>query len=680
MKWNASSERQDRSADAGRIAARIPNDFTVPGFSGADVQVRAQRDEKPPRAPGVSVIADNTEHGLAEEKFRLAVEACPNGMVMIDGANNMVMVNTEIEQQFGYMREELIGQTIDMLVPARLRNHEVRYREAFNRRQEARAIGVDRNLFGLRKDGSEFPIEVGLTPIRSANGPLVLGVIVDASERKRIERLKDEFVSTVSHELRTPMTSISGSLGLLIAQWRGTLPEPAERLLVIAHKNSQRLVRLINDILDIEKMESGQVEFRLSKVEVLPLAEQVIDDNRGFAEEYSVRMRLDPASVNCQVNADPDRLAQVLTNLLSNAIKFSPPNEEVLVAIRKDGETIQISVQDHGCGVPADFRPQLFEKFAQADATNSRQKGGTGLGLSIVKQIVDRLGGRVSVNDAGADGTIFCVELPVWKRVADQDVDCSADKGAARVLLCEDDRETAIVMRQSLQRAGFAVDCAFTTAATAALVEQTSYAAFIVDLQFPDGDGIGLILHLRGQQQYRDTPIVVVSGNPSHGRDDTRSSTLNVLGWLSKPVDFERLVQFLSKSIAPALTKRPQILHVDDDRGMRTAVTQALYQIADVISAGSIAAAHEALASNDIDLAVIDIAIEKGSGLDLLPDLRNSFGKVIPVIIFSANGSGLNHDEQIHSAFEPHQSLDKLVASVRDRLALLLTRTAKEGP
>jgi signal transduction histidine kinase len=171
---------------------------------------------------------------------------------------------------------------------------------------------------------------------------LVLGVIIDISQRKHVERLKDELVSTVSHELRTPLTSISGSLGLLVSQWSSGLPERTFRLLEIALKNSERLVRLIDDILDVEKIESGCVIFNLIRVDLRDVAKQAIDDNRGFAEGFGVHVLLDAASVEAKVQADPDRLAQVITNLLSNAIKFSLPGSEVLITVEKNGDAFRI--------------------------------------------------------------------------------------------------------------------------------------------------------------------------------------------------------------------------------------------------------------------------------------------------------------------------------------------------
>jgi signal transduction histidine kinase len=235
-----------------------------------------------------------------------------------------------------------------------------------------------------------------------------------AVERKRLDRLKDEFVSTVSHELRTPLTSIFASLGLLIGQAGGNLPDPMGRLLAIAHKNSERLVRIINDILDIEKMQSGRAVFNFGRVDVRSLVEQAIEGNRALAEGYGVRIRLEGAQAVSDVRADPDRLTQVVTNLLSNALKFSSVQDEVVVSIEQAVNAVRISVRDHGVGISVDFRPHIFERFAQADATNTRQKGGTGLGLSIVKQIVDRLGGETGFTDAPGGGTVFHVELPCW--------------------------------------------------------------------------------------------------------------------------------------------------------------------------------------------------------------------------------------------------------------------------
>jgi signal transduction histidine kinase len=373
-----------------------------------------------------------------------------------------------------------------------------------------------------------------------------------AIARKRLERLKDEFVASVSHELRTPLTSISASLSLLMNSAAGHLPEPAARLLAIAQRNSQRLVRLVNDILDIGKMESGQVVFDFKRVESRSLVEQAIEDNRGFAESYGVRIRLEDASAVGVVRADPDRLTQVVTNLLSNAIKFSPTDSEVAVAVEEGADVVRISVRDHGPGIPVDFKPHVFERFAQADAPDAQQKSGTGLGLSIVKQIVDRLGGEVGFADAPGGGTIFHIALPHWKHVACMGIDIDAQRGAQHILLCDDDPVIALALRQQLREVGYSLDFAYTAADAIRCAAATQYHAVLVDLGLPDGDGISLILKLRELPQYSDTPIVVVSANPSRGRDDTRSSRLNVLDWLNKPVDFDHLMRVLAKNKEPA--------------------------------------------------------------------------------------------------------------------------------
>jgi PAS domain S-box-containing protein len=491
----------------------------------------------------------------AQGMLRLAVESCPGGMVMSDAAGKIALVNREIERLFGYDREELIGKQVEVLVPERFRSRHASHRAEFAADPKPRPMGTGRDLVGLRKDGTEFPVEVGLTSVRTATGLVTLCVVVDVTERKRKEQLKDEFVSTVSHELRTPLTSISASLGLLVGERAGKLPQTAQRLLVIADTNCQRLIRLVNDILDIEKMEAGRLVFKLIRVDAASAVTQAINANRGFAKRYGVRIRFDAASAGGAVNADPDLLAQVITNLLSNAIKFSPAQGEVQVSVDRHDDEVRISVRDHGPGVPPHFKAHMFEKFAQADGTDSRRRGGTGLGLSIVKHIVEGLGGKVTFDNHPGGGALFSVILPAWDATAGRDTDAGAQPDAVRILLCEDDREAAAAMRKRLRPAGFATDFAFTTSAAIVSADATDYAAILVDLQLPDGDGISLILHLRSKESYRNTPIVVVSSDPHRGLNDMRSSKLEVLGWLNKPVDFEHLVRVLNGSIRSGLDK-----------------------------------------------------------------------------------------------------------------------------
>jgi DNA-binding response OmpR family regulator/two-component sensor histidine kinase len=497
-------------------------------------------------------------------------------------------------------------------------------------------------------------------------------VIVDISQRKHMERLKDEFVATVSHELRTPLTSISGSLGLLAGQWSDRLPESAARLVSIAHKNVQRLVRLINDILDIEKIESGRVVFNFVRIGLRQVAEQAIEDNRGFADEFGVSLRLDSASAEAEVSADPDRLVQVITNLLSNAIKFSSKGGEVLVSVEDRGTGRRIAVRDRGPGIPMEFRSHIFEKFAQADGTNSRRKGGTGLGLSIVKQIVERLGGRVGFEDAPGGGTAFHVELPSWDGSAGGEIDVDADASPPRLLLCDDDPAVAKVIRARLRAAGFAVDFAHTSDTAIMRAAATRYAAILVDLRLRDCDGIDLVLRIRAQPYHAETPIVGISGDPERGRSDVRSPGLNILQWFNKPIDFARLTRTLVAATSPQPRARPCILHVDDDRDVLALVAGALSPTVDVISADSAEDARRRLDSHQVDLVVLDIGLGEDSGLDLLPDLRDPAGNLLPVIIFSTHALDVRCDDQVNSTLSKmDSSLESLAEAVRERLAYL---------
>jgi PAS domain S-box-containing protein len=487
---------------------------------------------------GIAQITRDLSPGnSANETCRLAVEACPNGMLMTDDTGTIVLANAEIERLFGYHRDELIGRPIELLLPERMRDAHAQRRRPYSRRPDIRRLGLGRNLLGRRKDGNEVPVEIGLFPVRNGGDLMVLAVVVDIGERRRMDRLEDEFVSTVSHELRTPLTSIAGSLGLLIGGAAGTLPEPAARLIRIAQSNSQRLVRLINDILDIEKIESGQIPFNFTRLDARSLAEQVIEANRGFADGFRVRIRMKAGASAGEVYADADRLAQVITNLLSNAIKFSPPEAEVEVAIDEHDETVRITVRDHGNGIPKKFRSHIFEKFAQADSADARRKVGTGLGLSIVRQIVTRLGGTVGFDDAIGGGTVFYVDLPGWKQAAARELEGKGDAapdgdGRPRILHIDDDQDAREIVAETLNPTAHVV--------SVGSIEETRYMLLIqhfdlaiLDIGLGAVSGLDLLPDLRG----KDAPIPVIifsahspnlAGNPQIKANLNKSSSASL--------------------------------------------------------------------------------------------------------------------------------------------------------
>jgi signal transduction histidine kinase len=235
----------------------------------------------------------------------------------------------------------------------------------------------------------------------------------DLSERKKIEQLKNEFISTLSHELRTPLTSIRGALGLLAGGAAGEMPGPARSLLEIASKNCERLVRLINDMLDVEKIESGSMRFDAVVQPLLPLLEQAVAATTAFADQFQVSFDLRSEAGETYAAVDADRLLQVLVNLLSNASKFAPAGDVVEVRLRRLQAVARVSVIDHGVGIPTEFRSRIFQKFAQADATDSRQKGGTGLGLNISKAIVEKHRGTIDFISEPGVQTEFYVDLPL---------------------------------------------------------------------------------------------------------------------------------------------------------------------------------------------------------------------------------------------------------------------------
>lgn len=409
---------------------------------------RITRDSEGRAVRMFGVNFDITERKRADEQFRLAIDAAPTGMVMIDRSGAIVLANAQIETLFQYSRGELLGRQIEMLVPERFRVQHPEFRQGYFADPRARAMGVGKDLYGLRKDGSEVPIEIGLNPLQTSQGMFILSSIVDLSQRREIDRLRADFVSTVSHELRTPLTSISGSLGLLQSGALGPLSEKAAEMVQIAHKNSARLVRIINDILDIGRLEAGQLALQMISISLGPLLQQAVEANSSYAEKYGIHYLLDNGSADDVVLVDADRLMQVVTNLLSNAAKFSPSGADVHIRVQPGSTTIRVEVEDSGPGIPDDFRQRIFEKFAQADASAARRFEGTGLGLSIARRLIEAMGGSIGFSSVVGKGSIFYIEL---LRTAAPAGESATEATVPKILYVETDDDLGNLIRATLE-------------------------------------------------------------------------------------------------------------------------------------------------------------------------------------------------------------------------------------
>lgn len=368
----------------------------------------------------VAQIQDFSERVAAERALRerehylrTVLDNVLDAIVTIDERGRIETFNRAAEQLFGYRQAEVAGHNVSLLMPEPHHSSHDGYLARYRQSGEARLVGSTRELVGLRSDGEVFSIELAVSQISHQGQRRFIAVIRDISERKRIERMKNEFVSTVSHELRTPLTAIAGSLGLINGGALGEVPAAMRQMLGIAQDNSQRLNLLIDDLLDMDKLVAGKMPFDLQHQALLPLLEQALTQNQPYAQQHGVELRLLARASEARVEVDGQRLQQVLANLLSNAAKFSPAGAAVEVGVQARGAWVRVDVRDHGPGVPADFQSRLFAKFSQADASDTRQKGGTGLGLAISKELIERMGGRIGCDSVEGQGATFWFELPL---------------------------------------------------------------------------------------------------------------------------------------------------------------------------------------------------------------------------------------------------------------------------
>jgi PAS domain S-box-containing protein len=599
------------------------------------------------------------EEELIESQGRnkAVIDNVIDGIISIDVHGNVITFNPAAEEIFGYSRDEVVGNNVKMLMPEPYKREHDGYLYNYVATGKKKIIGIGREVEGQRKDGSTFPLELAVSEVQLSDRRLFIGITRDITERKKIEKMKSEFVSTVSHELRTPLTSIRGAISLVLGKGADNLSPKMLRMLETANRNSERLTFLINDILDLEKINAGELDFHMEAVDIALLAKRAIEENEGYAHSHNVGLEISVATdASSIVRADGQRLLQVFANLISNAVKFSPKNDVVRISVERNEDRIRVIVADNGPGIPEEFRARIFSRFAQADSSDTREKGGTGLGLTITQAIVEQQGGSIGFESEPGEGSTFFFELPAWD-VSVENVHHDSDM--PKVLVCEDDADVAYILVNLLEHEGLSGDIAATAQSARELLEANDYRLLILDLKLPDASGLDLVKELRAAEKTRKLPIIVVSGRALEGRRAFDGDALTVADWLQKPIDRERLAESVNNAIG--VNERPRILHVEDDLDV-VQVTQSLFEEdADFDYATTLSDAKNKLDSDVYDLVIIDMSLPDGSGLELLEKIKQD----CPVVLFSGSEvSGLG--EKVGAALTKSRTTnDELMQTVK---------------
>jgi PAS domain S-box-containing protein len=591
----------------------------------------------------------------AAQRNATILDSTIDAILILNPSGTIELINASATEMLGFGNTELerrdVGSIID-LAPGEGSFHK---RIGLTDGHLTRSFLSDRTV--RHRDGHEIAVDVAMGVMSLPSGDHVVVSFRDISERKRLDRMKDDLMSTVSHELRTPLTSVVGSLGLLRAGSGGTLAPHAARLVEIAENNSRRLIRLINDMLDIDRIESGQLKMLRDPIDLRQVIDQACTGSEGLAKGSGVDLECQKPDRPVMVTGDSDRLLQVISNLVSNAVRAAPQGSTVDITVGVDpkGHAL-VTIDDRGPGIPASFRSRIFGRFERASEHDGAT--GTGLGLAISREIVTRHDGRIWFEDREGGGTRFAFSLPHIGVIAEQDAQ------APRILICEQDDRLANALVAMVLKEGCAYDLVHSVAEARAILDRWNYAALIVDLHLPEEGGLALVrLAREGGRAFR-RPIIVVS--PKAPGDGEEIAPLDLIDWIDKPGDVERMAVALRTALQRTDARRPTILHLDDDRDLLDVVATALEPEVRIVTATDVRAAMAILQTTSPDAVILDIQLAEGSGLDLMPFLVDPDGLAIPTIIYSAQDTTSDVAHQVDAVLvKARGSIPDLKATVR---------------
>jgi PAS domain S-box-containing protein len=521
-----------------------------------------------------------------QEALTLAVESSPNGLVMLNAAGEIQFANRAVENLFGYRRSELLGNTMETLLPPRFRERHHHFRQAFSRSESKEMVG--RDLWGLRKDGVEIPLQVHVNRIETDIGTLILCTVIDIAERVKHERqlelakqaaeaanrAKSDFLARMSHEIRTPMNLITGMNVLLL---ESELTDKQRQHLEISHRNARRLLRLINGILDLSKVEAGKLTLESAPFDLHEVMRECAGIASSVMEQKGLQfeMSIEPGAWRYWVG-DAERLHQVILNLIGNSVKFTDKGKiemNVRGAYENGRIGLRFEVSDTGCGIPPDKAAIIFEAFQQADSAMNRRFEGTGLGLAIAKTLVEMMGGKIRAERKSEPGAkiVFTAFFPASdedavrerRSAATSTKVIKAAEAGTRVLLVEDNPENLILLQAYLNKFPLSLDFASNGVEAIEKRKQASYDLILMDIQMPIMDGYTATREIRAwetEHQASRVPIVALTAHALSGAS-TESMEAGCDGHVTKPVEQSELIEAIAK-----YAKRPQdqVVTIDD--------------------------------------------------------------------------------------------------------------------
>jgi len=577
----------------------------------------------------------------SDTRLRAMFNAMLSGMFVTDDRSKVVSVNPALCRMIGLPEDQIVGRSVGEFLalpsgPSAETLAQVR----------DRVIGRVTPYDMRRADGTFVPIEMCVTRFEIEGRQYHAASWTDGAERREIDRMKDEFVSVVSHELRTPLTSVRGALQLVLADPPDFKDEEQAPLLEIALNNCERLIRIINDILDVSKIEAGKIDLHRKACGAAELAATAMQSVTEIARQASVTLETDIEENIGGVHADFDRMVQVLVNLLSNAVKFAPASSVITLGARRTGNTIALAVRDRGQGIAEADLSKLFKKFSQLDASATRATGGTGLGLSIVKALVEQHGGTVAVDSQLGAGTTFTVTLPAANEVEMAEKVAQAARPApvlrpattsrrSKILVVDDDPDVRVVLRKQLEAVGYSVTEAANgeAAVSAAVAERPDLIT--MDLIMPGMGGLSAIRKLASDARTRTIPVVIVSAVAETVQFDEEFTIV------AKPVDGDHLRHKIEHLIGR--TSNATLLLAEDDDDLRGVLSVALARGGfNVVTAGDGEAARQLFDSTPCDAVVLDLHMPAVDGFAVIEHVRRSAVRAAtPIVVVSGSNGGL---------------------------------------